>query len=277
MQNNQKSTSQESVNIFSDFTNDTKLQADITVMEEKNKKTLLYYIQMATGIFKTTNALIFVCIWLFSLYAKAQSSEMIDLSLLKPVCFIFEWSNFTDYANCTSITSRSLQVKSQIELIKAEQFEKISPLIADIYSVENFIFSKEITFLINKSKNRVKPLQILREFDLLKNKFEPLEKSKISCSQISLHEENILKLSCEAFSSDWDKQIVGFSWDKSQNSVEGTSLSIATSFLNFLDENAKNFTLLNKQKVFSTSSVNNGPYTKKTSFDVELKFLNDSL
>jgi hypothetical protein len=63
MQSNQKTnTSPESVNIFSDFTNDTKLQADITVTEEKNKKTLLYYIQMASNFLKTVNALLFVCL-----------------------------------------------------------------------------------------------------------------------------------------------------------------------------------------------------------------------
>jgi len=71
---------------------------------------------------------------------------------------------------------------------KKKQFSEISEIIGSLYTLENFIHSKEVTFLLDKSINRLKPLEIFSEFDKLKNDFDPFEKTKIKCFNITLQE-----------------------------------------------------------------------------------------
>ncbi len=266
------------VNIFADFSSDKKLNDEVTKMEEKKKKTPLYYVSVATNIFKSLNIILFLWIVLFYAYYYAQKSSSIDLSLLDPICGVFVWDVPALDSGCTWVTSFLDRLKFQTEDLKTQEYSKISSIIGDIYASENFIYSKEITFLINKSKLRAKPLEILKEFDRLKNQFEPFEKSKVSCYDLTFGDWNNFKVTCDAFSSDWDSKIVGFSWDKSRSTVQGTSISVANSFINFMQENSKAFTVINKQKVFWTFQVNeNGPYTKKTKFTLEMIYNTDNL
>jgi hypothetical protein len=270
--------SPEAVNIFADFTNDKKLSEDVNKIEEKKKKTPLYYIWITTNILKSLNIVFFLWIVTFYAYYYAQKSDNIDLSLLDPVCSLFIGNVSSLDNGCTWVTSLLNKIENQTETLKKTQYSKISSVIWDVYATENFIYSKEISFLIDKSKTRVKPLEVLKEFDRLKNEFEPYEKSKIICSDLVFSVGNNLKVTCEAYSSDWDSKIVGFSWDKSRESVQGTSISVANSFLNYIQENSQVFTLLNRQKVFSTFPINeNGPYTKKTVFYIELGYNSDNL
>ncbi len=270
--------STESVNIFADFTNDKKLSEDVNKIEEKKKKTPLYYVGVTTNILKSVNIIfLLVCITFYAYYY-AQKSENIDLNLLDSVCSVFIWNVSSLDNGCTWVTSFLMKIDNQTETLKKSQYSKISSVIWDVYATENFIYSKEISFLIDKSKTRVKPLELLAEFDRLKNEFEPYEKSKIICSDLVFSAGNNFKIKCEAFSSDWDSKIVWFSWDKSRESVQWTSISVANSFLNYIQENSQVFTLLNRQKVFSTFSINeNGPYTKKTIFYIELGYNTDNL
>jgi hypothetical protein len=53
----------------------------------------------------------------------------------------------------------------------------------------------------------LKPLEILEAFDSLKNTFSPTDKQEISCYDISIRED-ILDITCDAFSSDWNTDIV---------------------------------------------------------------------
>jgi len=98
--------------------------------------------------------------------------------------------------------------EEDIERLKESQTKDISGLIGDIYLVDNFIYSKIVSFLISTSKNSLKTTEILSDFDALKNKYEPIDKSKISCSNIYIREPGILEARCDAFSSDWDTQVV---------------------------------------------------------------------
>jgi len=76
-----------------------------------------------------------------------------------------------------------------------------------------------------------------------------------------------LSARCEAYSSDWDSDITGVDNSK----FSGTSISVASSFIDFL-ENSE-FTVVSKQKIFDFETVSgNGIYTKKTSFDLELRY-----
>gem|GEM_PF-5138181 len=64
----------------------------------------------------------------------------------------------------------------------------MAAIIGDIYLVDNFIYSEVVSFLINTSKTSLQPIEILSHFDVLKNKFEPIDKSMISCKNITIRE-----------------------------------------------------------------------------------------
>jgi hypothetical protein len=91
---------------------------------------------------------------------------------------------------------------------KINQTEEIGNIIGDIYLVDNFIYSEVVSFLVNLSQNNLEPTKILAEFDALKNKYEPIDKSKISCNTIVINKPGIFEARCEAFSSDWDNEIL---------------------------------------------------------------------
>lgn len=88
-----------------------------------------------------------------------------------------------------------------------------------------------------------------------------------------------MEISCDAYSSRWDRNIVWLNWNnqKSEN-VSGTSISIASSFINFLEKNSTQFTLTDKQKEFSYNDVADyGWYSRKTNFKLSLKLTSNTL
>jgi hypothetical protein len=126
----------------------------------------------------------------------------------------------------------------------------------------------------------MRPLDILEEFDKLKNEFEPINKSRIQCQWASINSNFVLELKCSAYSGNWDTNILWFSWDSIwQNKIEWTSISRAVSFINFLEQKEKSkFIILNKQKEFKFEEiVDNNWYTRKTDFDLKLKFKNNNI
>jgi hypothetical protein len=84
-----------------------------------------------------------------------------------------------------------------------------------------------------------------------------------------------LEITCDAYSQGYEeKWITWFSWDinEPENAkLSWTSLSVANSFLNFIEKKSTNFTLVDRQKVFSIENVIFAWYTKKTKFNIKLK------
>jgi hypothetical protein len=80
-------------------------------------------------------------------------------------------------------------------------------MIESLYKIENFNSSKDVVFLREKSEKKLPVLKILEEFDDLKNSFESIEKNKIKCTDIEIDNEYIFKANCEAYSTEFDKQI----------------------------------------------------------------------
>ena len=82
-------------------------------------------------------------------------------------------------------------------------------------------------------------------------------------------------MKCEAYTASSISGIIWFSWDKNNesDSLSGTSISLANSFINYLEKNAKKyFLVVNRQKTFDLEDIDgNDWYTKKTSFDLNLK------
>jgi hypothetical protein len=87
-------------------------------------------------------------------------------------------------------------------------------------------------------------------------------------------------MQCSAYSWNWDSKILWFSWKNiGQDSISWTSISRASSFINFLEKKDKSkFVLLNKQKVFEfVEIVDDEGYTRKTDFKLKLKYKNNNI
>lgn len=271
-----KQDSSSSENIFEELWADAQ---DIEKLEQSNKKDVYFYISMIWGLLKIVNIVLFITIIVLFVYTTIQKSKQdFNLSFLEPICFVFMW-NVKDATGCSWVNSKIVSYTTKFDQIKANQFEKIRSIIADIYASENFLYSKEVTFLLDKSKNRVLPLEILTSFDFLKSSFEPYEKGKIKCFNINISSNNVVDMTCEAYSSDWDREIIGFDGEKVNTSVQGTSISLANSFINYIEKSSTKFTVVDKQKVFSSAKVSDTgvSYTKKTTFILKLLYNNNNL
>jgi len=262
----------DSTNIFEDFKSDVNLWKEVKQQEERAARDIFYYLKLFTGIFKIFNLIAVLCICIFLLYSFFQNRETLEnYSFLSPVCSFFLWDVAWEISGCYSLESFSNKVNGDLDTEQKSQFERVSPLFEHVYELDNFTNSNEVNFLLNSSDSRLKPMKILSDFDELKNKFEPIDKSKIQCFDIVIRDDMTLSARCEAYSSDWDSDITWVDDD----TASGTSISVASSFIHFL-ENAQStpFSVLWKQKVFDFETISgNGIYTKKTGFDLNLRYI----
>lgn len=263
----------DSTNIFEDFTSDTKLWEDVKSQEKKQSKDMFYYIKIFAELFKIVNLIAILGICLFFVYSFFQNkAELENYSFFSPVCSVFLWDVASDISGCYWLTAFNNKVETDLIAAKQNQFDKISPLFQHVYELENFSSWKAITFLLNKTESRLRPLEILSSFDWLKNKFESIDKLKVQCFDIVIKDDMTLDARCEAYSSDWDSDI-NTVWNDKQS---GTSISVASSFIDFIDNaEESDFRVINKQKVFDYTSVSgNGIYTRKTEFELNLRYTN---
>ena len=120
------------------------------------------------------------------------------------------------------------------------------------------------------------PLEILEEFDRVKNKFSPTDKWEISCRDISISLWKI-NITCDAFSADWNTDIVSLDEERiTELSWWGTSISRASSFLYFFENLPDSrFEILDKPQTFTSENVQLWPYTQKTTFEFQLQYIED--
>lgn len=270
----------DSTNIFDEFSWDENLKKEVEKIKTSREKNSYYYLRIISKFlkfFNTTFILLFIVLWV---YIYIQNDETIkNTSYLDPVCNLFVEST-GEYSNCSSVSglldNYNNKYKNKEELI----YKYNLSLVWDVYSIWNFVFSKDISFLLDRTNNKIRPLEILEEFDKLKNEFEPINKSRIRCFNVLIDWDYNLEISCSAYSWSWDSKILWFSWENTdQNQISGTSISRASSFINFLEKKDKSkFILLNKQKTFEfIEIVDDEGYTRKTDFKLKLKFKNNNI
>lgn len=262
-------------NIFEEFTSDDSLTSNLEDLEQEVKKDVYHYIRRLAGLFKFFNVILFIILVSFTAYYFVQTTEKVEkFSFLNPVCEHLLWTEvFGDLADCYTIVGVKNLYQSEIQQEQERQVTTLTGMIPDVYAVDNFLYSDTVLFLSDRSKNRFKALKILSEFDVLKNTFESVNKNRISCSNIQLTAPGWLSLSCDMFSTYRDDDIPGASrWG--QQTISGTSLSFASSFLNFLQENASEFQISSPQQEFSVEPVvDNRPYIQKTRVDLDLIYI----
>lgn len=184
--------------------------------------------------------------------------------------------------DCSSVSALNQEYAKKTQELRTLITSKVSSLFVDLYAIENFTNSKEVAFLMSSKENRIRVLDMLNDFDNLKNDFSRGDKKMILCDKISINNKFEMDVTCEAYSSSWEKSdgvgggILGSTASKTGDFSEGTSVSIAASFLNFIEKNkTSNFKILEKPKVFETQGVVwDGPYVKKTKIRFQLKYNN---
>jgi hypothetical protein len=251
--------------------------------KDKNIKDSLYYLKMWAKSFATLNIVLAIIVAISFLYVKVQNNpNLYSKAILDPFCFALlsdDMKNTWDY--CSSVLSLSEDYKLKTEQLKNEIVSSLSLLSEDIYSIDNFIYSKEITFLMDAKANKLNVLNILNDFDKLKNDFSGWDKKMIVCDSINITKEYI-DVTCNAYSSSWETTgfvwwwIVWSTWDRNSSIIEGTSISVASSFLNFIEKNPSyNFKIVERQKSFSSETIIwEWPYVRKTNFNFKLKYNN---
>lgn len=261
-------------NIFDDFSTDTSLQEDLKKEKEKQEKDTFFYLSVLGKTFQVVFFIgIFVFIFLYA-YIYVQKNENISSqSYLDPVCWFIAWEiELPNWNSCSSIAFLKSKYIADFTELKQNQTKKIIDILPEIYEKENFLQSKEVKFLLKKSENKLKVLEVLSKFDTMKNEFLWVDRKRIICENFEIHaDKKILKMNCQAYMEGFSR-VIGFEADKNTKNVSGTSISLANSFLNYIQKNNRDFILIDRQKVFKLEDVvsENG-YTNTVKFDINLK------
>jgi len=258
-----------------DFWNVWDWELDSKLVEIKDAN---YYLRLTSKILLYVNLLFIFIIFVLFLYVKIQKNEtLLENSSINPICSILLWSEISSHesTDCSSVYALSNKYKASVNSLVDEQTKKIIDIIPNLVTVKNFTLSKDVKFLLNKTQNRLKPLIILEEFDKIKNKFASWDKWQIKCSGISINSDNLLSISCTAYTSDWNSKIPTF---EAWKFVSWTSISLASNFVNYIEKEWESFEIINKPKSFSLEDYSwNWYYTKKTDFNLNLKYRNNNI
>lgn len=265
-----------SKNIFSDFESEKK-----SIEKEEEKKASIYdKLNILLKVLQWVFVVVLLIFILWVTYVQIQKSETFaNKEFLDPICNIFNWDLVMDWVWCSSITYNKMEIDKQIEQVALEQSKTVFSVLPIMYEKESYLNTKEIQFLVEKSQNKLKVLDVIEKFHYFLNDFTWLEKSKLKCAEFKIDASKNISMKCEAFSK-WYMydEIIWFSGNKNskEESVSWTSISIANSFVNYLEKNAsKYFIVIDKQKVFEAEQIldTSNWYTSKTTFELKLKII----
>ncbi len=259
-------------NIFSELSKDI----EETSIEETKTKDISFYMKLVANIIWYVNLfLIFWIIVLFSYNYLQNSDYEFENEIIKNNCSLFLWKKADNIKECMTITNAEKVYKEKLENIEKQTSQKLISIIPKLSKIEKLLFSDNIAFLVQKSQNKLKPLEILAEFDRIKNEFignsDEDIKDEIVCENIKI-KDNILEASCNAYSSSIDTSIKWFSWNNKET-INWTSVTKAISFLNFIDKNSKKLKNIEKQKIFKLENSSEKEWLfKKTNFKIKLQY-----
>lgn len=265
-------------NIFEDFNDDASLKEELDSIELEVNKDLIYYLSLAWNIFKYINFALFMVIIVFFSYLFIQKSDWNNFyqkAFLNPFCGILLWDaqNF-DEAYCSWVSSLIERYELKLSQEKKDSLKLLIPVLKDVYTINNFINSEKVSFVIDKTNSKTNPVDILSKFDKLKNNFLFLDKKQISCQNIVI-KDNTLDADCSAFTSYWDSSIPWYNWEKwTANMIWWTSVSFASSFINYIEKSEDSaFELIDKQKVFTAEKLSwETWYIYRTDFKIRLYY-----
>lgn len=264
-------------NIFDEF---VQSHDEVKQIDEKNdsKKGLYDYIKIWNMCFMFLNTILFIALVFLTVYNHFQKKEeREDISFLKPVCSFIAGNTYTSGQECYSVTSNLKHYQGLVSDLESKIGERLVYLMWEVYALNNFTYSRKVNFILNTSQSRLRPLNILKDFDNIKKEFtSSFERSNVTCDNVTI-QENTMSMSCDVYSSDWDTSIINMKEGvRSILPGWGTSISRAGSFINFIENhNSGLFLVTDKPNTFtSTKTVEDWPYTQVTKINLSLQYVN---
>ena len=271
----------DSQNIFDEFSESQEIWDEIQRIDKQQEKDVFFYLKKSNSFIFFLNVMLFLGICVFIAYSYVQTQEKkTEYSFLSPICSLFLGNIDIEGNTCYGVNPILIEYGEKLENLKKQQAEMTVPILWEIYSIENFNLSKKVSFLLEKTNTRLRPLEILTAFDSLKSRFASIDKKELRCYDISIESWNIMNVTCDAFSPDWDTSIVDLRGGDTIESVAGwgTSISRASSFIYFLENHSdSNFQILEKPNSLSKQEIQELPYTQKTTIQLKLRYSDSSI
>ena len=267
----------DSSNIFDEFVDDSSLIEEVDKVKRDRNRDLFYYISRSWAVLQTIFWLWLIVIIILFSYIYIQKNDWENFknsNILDPFCIIFLWDIPKNETFCSSISSLKKSYEEELENTENQQVESILGILKRLDEVANFNNTNEVLFLLDKSQNKLKVLNILEKFDNLKNEFDKIDKQKIQCNSLIIDsKKEILSMDCTAYSAWFEKWLRWYDGTVN-NLVKWSSLSIANSFLNYIQKQSKDFLIVDRQKIFKSETTiwEKTDFTNKTSFNLKLKY-----
>lgn len=179
---------------------------EVKVVEEKN------LIKTLANIFTYFNFVLAFVLVLFWLYAYLNLQTSNTFSFLNPVCKYILWDVQPNWA-CSGITYYKDRYDNITSELSWKIFVKQLPLFITEYWNENIWNTKEVQFLLDKSQNKLNPIDILEDFDWIKNdfiskdrddstKYFKWDKRALVCDLVNITDDLSMKIKCTFFTYD---------------------------------------------------------------------------
>ena len=269
-------------NILEVFSKDMMREKKKELQENLAGKDQVYYIGKLTLAFKSLFFLfLFISITLTTYSYIQKNEEASDLWYFDSICWIFLGTEAKNlHGSCGSLASVKKEYDERIDKVKDEQAQSITNLLDRVYALDNFLFTEDISFLLEKSSAKLPVTKMLQEFSQLKDAFVSTKwVYTIECSEVALNNNWEMILSCTAYTSDWsDSNIIWFNGQiTGWNKISWTSITVASSFINYIKNQANEFKILEATNLYSFSdNIEEWKerYTKSTDFELTLKYTN---
>lgn len=268
----------ENKSIFDEFSQSEELKKEVQKAQEDEGKDIYYYLSYINILLGWCNVIIFFLLVLAFIYVYInKDTSGRDYAILRPICRFINGDTQNTTGLCQSVNYTLTQYQNTNNEMKMAQGKEIEEIIDDLYAFENFESSQKVKFILDESKNRLRPLKILSDFDAIKSKFSPIDASEVSCNEIIILKDSI-NMACDVYSSDWDSTIPELKDGAIKNiAVWGTSISKAMSFMDFLENYPDSpFRIIEKQGKLNSDSIDIPPYTQKTNLQLKLQYVDIS-
>lgn len=256
-------------NIFDDIWWELDFWDDTTSFEAVEVKKTDYF-NIWANVLSFLNFGIFIVIIISLFFFYVQVSATSTMSFLNPICRFFVW-DVNLWWDCSGFSYYKDNYNKKMDQLKWDILSIQIPLLVAEFQSESIWNSKEVQFLLDKSRNKLVPLKILEDFDDIKNEFinktriEPSleavqwEKNSIVCKDIQITDSFRLSTECRFFAYD------------------SSSMKLASEFQRDI-ENGGLFKVINKQDTFRVREAPEGDYsyTYMTSLKLDVQYIGEN-
>lgn len=251
-------------NIFSEISWDLDFgdvkDEDLDVSQKRN------YLKMLNNTVKGLNVLVLLSLVFTMWFIFISKTETSTFSYLNPVCKVFVWEVPLSDEGCSGVAYYENYYDNLLNERKYTTLAKVLPLIKDKFSNENYLKSIEVQLLLDKTSAKIKPTDIISDFDKIKDEAAWNSKTSIECSNLNISNDWTFDVKCSFYSYGFNTDVA-----KETNIYNiWTSMTRAANFQKELDASDK-FTIIEKQRSFNNTDVTDSVYGYQYKTDLNIK------